>query len=127
MQYTDLVVSTEGLSSGYTAPEEMRSRAALAWYRAFKQSGLVSLDGELDKSHQQDGGTWILGWLVGEDEHYYYVIFDPANHRVTTEKRGKAKRREGAGRERDTLEADLPDGALRGMPSSATRASRRTP
>lgn len=95
MMYTDLTVSTDGLFSGYTAPEEMRSRAAMLWLRELEGSGLRALAGELNKDHRRDDGTWILGWIVGDDEHYYYVVFEPKSNRVITEKGKKAVKQKG--------------------------------
>jgi hypothetical protein len=89
--YEKLTVDTADLCGVHTAPEEARDRARDAWYRKFAMSGLTSLAGELDKDHQKDDGRYILGWIVGEDEHYYYVIFDPGNHKVVTEKGRKAE------------------------------------
>jgi hypothetical protein len=88
--YEKLVVDTTGLYDGYTTPEVARDRAREAWYRTFSMSGLTSLAGVLDRDHQKDDGRYVLGWIVGEDEHYYYVIFDPDNHKVVTEKGRKA-------------------------------------
>lgn len=88
--YEKLVVDTTDLYDGYTAPEEARDRARDAWYRTFATSGLTSLAGELNKDHRQDDGRYVLGWIVGEDECYYYVIYDPSEHKVVTEKRQKA-------------------------------------
>jgi len=90
MDYTDLIADTTGLHDGYTAPEVACERAAASWMRRFEESGLVSLAGEMNKAHPQGDGSWILGWIVGEDEFYYYVIFNPAKYSVFTEKRGKA-------------------------------------
>jgi hypothetical protein len=97
--YTDLVADTKELYDGYTAPEEILERVRDAWWRAFSSSGLVSLAGELNKSHQESEDRWILGWIVGEDECYYYIVFDPTQNKVFTEQRGKAKKDGQAGTE----------------------------
>lgn len=94
--YTDLVIAdTSGLYSPYTAPEEARHRVHDAWYRLFEESGLTVRAGEMDKDHQDSDGRWILGWFVGEDEYYYYVIFDQAQNKVAAERRQKAVRTDG--------------------------------
>ncbi|MFE0472707.1 hypothetical protein ACFW2V_13930 [Streptomyces sp. NPDC058947] len=96
-RYEKLVVDTTDLYNAYTAPEEARDRARDAWYRTFAMSGLTSLAGELDKDHRQDDGRWVLGWIVGEDEYYYYVIYDPSEHKVVTEKHQKAVKQDSGG------------------------------
>jgi hypothetical protein len=92
MDYTDVVADMGHLDDAYMAPEEAQSRAADAWMSAFGASGLTSLAGELDKAHQDGPGRVILGWIVGEDEYYYYVVYDMNQRKVFTEKRRKAAR-----------------------------------
>lgn len=92
--YTDLTISTKDLYDGYTAPEEIRDRARDAWERMFAMSGLTARASEMNKDHRQGDGRYVLGWFVGTDEYYYYVVFDPNEHRVITEKHGRAVKRE---------------------------------
>jgi hypothetical protein len=90
MDYTDVVADMSHLDGAYMAPEIAQERAADAWFAAFQASGLTSLAGELNKAHQDGDSRVILGWIVGEDEYYYYVVYDLAQQKVLTEKRHKA-------------------------------------
>lgn len=94
-RYEELTVDMSQLCDGYTAPEEIRTRAREAWHRVFVMSDLRMLAGELDKDHRRDDGTWVLGWIIGGDEYYYLVVLDPNLNRVVTEKGRRAVKQEG--------------------------------
>lgn len=92
MDYTEVVADMSGLDAAYMAPEIAQGHAEDAWLTAFKASGLTSLAGELNKAQKDGDGRVILGWIVGEDEYYYHVVYDMNEQKVVTEKQRKAER-----------------------------------